>query len=160
MAGHSLLQLIAQNGTEAQQWSRPSMHGGAVHAIAAGKCLTVSGNGSVAVIQTCANPLSEMQTWTYHTIAQTYTVDSESGLKCLGASDSQVLIEDCNGAASQQWTRNFSLSMITNVANKKVLDLAGGATADGTTVSVTQVLLDSQGVPLPTPSQKWVWSLN
>jgi hypothetical protein len=33
-------------------------------------------------------------------------------------------------------------------------------TADGTPVQLTQLPLDDQGMPTPTSSQKWVWSLN
>ncbi len=175
-ANGTLVQLYTSNSTGAQQWSRTSSRGGALHAVGAAKCLDLPesewSDGTQAVIHSCYSPLGAAQTWTYHPIAQTYTVDSPTGLKCLDARDSgttdgtAVVINDCTGAASQRWTRDFGSSTVTNVnsvqygadgtvLSKLVLDLTGGGTTDGTLVQ-----LSTQATPVPTPSQKWVWSLD
>jgi hypothetical protein len=154
-ANNTLVQLYASNGTEAQQWSRTSSQGGALYALTAGKCLE-SDNGTV--IRTCASPLSASQVWTYHPIAQTYTVDSPGGPKCLDASDTTVIIGACTGAASQRWSRDFGYSTVTNIDSGLVLDLTGSGTAEGTMATLGVLRLDAQGNPVPTSSQKWVWS--
>jgi len=82
-----------------------------------------------------------------------------------------VVINDCTpGAASQRWSHDFGNSTITNVNSVRyaadgtvlsslVLDLPGG-TADGTEVQLTELRLDADGIPIPAPSQKWVWTLD
>ncbi len=148
----TLVQLWNANGTQAQQWSRTSTQGGVVYAVGAGKCLDL--NGTEAVIQTCASPLSSSQTWTYHPIAQTVTVGSPSGPKCLDAAGTSVVIDDCTGAASQRWARDYGNSTITNINSGLVLDVMGAGTVDG-----VPVWLSSPGTPAP-DNEKWVWSLN
>ena len=166
----TLVQLYHANGTQAQQWSRPSTQGGVVYSVAAGKCLDLPNkwdNDTQAVIKSCSAPLSAGQTWVYHPIAQTFTVASPTGPKCLDAraggttAGTAVVINDCTGVASQRWTRDFTYSMITNVNSGLVLDLtgAGTTTIDGTTVQLSQLEKSSEGIPRPTTSQKWVWSL-
>jgi hypothetical protein len=147
----TLLHLSLYNSTEAEWWSRTSSQGGALYAVGAGKCLDVPSWGSV-VVYTCANPLSATQTWVYHPVAQTFTVNSPSGPKCLEASGTTVAINDCTGAASQQWSRDFGNSTITNVASGLVLDVSGGGTADG-----TPVVMGTTSSPVST-NQQWVWS--
>jgi hypothetical protein len=169
-ANGTLLNLNTANGTANQLWSRTSSQGGAVHSVGAGKCLDLPvstwTNGTQAVIRSCATPLSASQTWTYHQIAQTFTVNSPSGPKCLAAASTvptpgtAVVITDCTPAANQRWVRNFGTSTITNVATITdddpglVLDLTGAGTTDGTPVQ-----LSTPGNPIPN-SQKWVWSLS
>jgi len=158
-ANHTLLQLVASNNTEAQQWSRTSSQGGALFTVAAGKCLDLP-SGTQPVIHSCYNPPMVAQTWTYHPIAQTYTITSGSTTMCLGASDAQVRVQECSGASSQQWSRDAGSYTVTNVASGLVLDLSGGATSDGTPVLLTPLNLDEIGMPLPTTTQRWVWSLD
>lgn len=158
-ANHTLLQLVASNSTEAQQWSRTSSQGGALFTVAAGKCLDLP-SGTQPVIHSCYNPPMVAQTWTYHPIAQTYTITSGSTTMCLGASDAQVRVQECSGASSQQWSRDAGSYTVTNVASGLVLDLSGGATSDGTPVLLTPLNLDEIGMPLPTTTQRWVWSLD
>jgi hypothetical protein len=165
----NLLQLITANGTHAQLWSRTSTLGGAVYGIGSARCLTAPRwvNGTATLIQTCATPLGAAQTWTYHPIAQTYTIDSPSGPMCLDAAGGSktpgaaVVITGCTGAASQKWARNlgnvshvFGASTISNVDSELILSVSGGGTVDG-----TPVVLSTQGTPLPS-SQQWVWSLS
>jgi len=176
----TLVQLYTSKGSENQQWSRTSSQGGALHAIVAGKCLGLQGwvsNSSKAVIGSCTSPMSAPQTWTYHPITQTYTVNSPSGPMCLDAygggttAGTAVVINDCTpGAASQRWSHDFGSSTITNVNSVRyaadgtvlssmVLDVPGG-TADGSEVQLTELKFDNDGIPIPTPSQKWVWTLD
>ena len=158
---NTLVQLYTSNGTQAQQWSRTSAQGGALYAVGAGKCLDLWSlnswaNGMPVAIESCASPLTATQTWIYHPIAQTFTITSPSGPKCLDAAGggTAVVINDCTGAASQRWSRNFGNSTITNINSGLVLDVTGGGTADGTPVQ-----LSSPGTPVPN-SEKWVWSLD
>ena len=157
-ANGTLVQLYTSSGAQNQQWSRTSSRGGALIEVGVGKCLDLSdwANNTQAVIHSCYIPLGAAQTWKYHPFAQTYTVDSPSGPKCLdarggGTTDgTAVVINDCTGAASQRWTRDFGSSTVTNVNSGLVLDVQ----ADGTFLHLT---------PLGTPvliSQKWVWSLD
>ena len=137
-------------------WSRTSSQGGALYAVGAGKCLTADGTG--IVIQTCANPLSTAQTWVYHPVAQTYTLDTPTGPQCLESSGTTLRVNDCTGAASQQWSRDPHYSIITNVASGLVLDVAGGGTADGTTVILSTLPKTTDNKPAPRIDQQWVWS--
>ncbi len=169
-ANNTLLNLDTANGTAMQQWSRTSSRGGALHAVGAGKCLDYllsTGGGTRVVINGCTSPPSMRQTWTYHPIAQTFTVDTGIGPQCLDAwgggttENTAVVISDCTGAASQRWSRDFGNLTITNVNSGLVLDVTGGATADGTTVQLTPQPVDAEGHLLPpTSSQQWVWSLD
>jgi hypothetical protein len=119
------------------------------------------------VIRSCATPLSASQTWTYHQIAQTFTVNSPSGPMCLDAAgDMTVVINHCTpDAASQKWSLDPASSTVTNVKSGLLLDVTAGGTADGTGVWLTSQPreVDAQGnvhlLP-PTPSQQWVWSLS
>lgn len=173
------LQLITANGTEAQQWSRTSNQGGALFAVGAGKCLDLPSwnNGTPVVIHGCYTPLSAAQTWTYHPIAQTFTVNSPSGPKCLdtagGATTAgtAVVVNDCTGVASQRWTLDFARSTVTNVnsiqytldgdlASAMVLRVTGGGTSDGTTVQLTQSVGANGKLLIPASDQQWVWALS
>jgi hypothetical protein len=176
-ANGTLLNLNTANDTANQLWSRTSSQGGAVHSLgAAGKCLDLPAstwtNGTQAVIRSCATPLSASQTWTYHQIAQTFTVNSPSGAMCLdaagGATDENtaVVINYCTpDAASQKWSLDPASSTVTNVKSGLLLDVTEGGTTDGTPVRLTPqpTEVDAQGhvhlLP-PTSSQQWVWSLS
>jgi hypothetical protein len=72
-----------------------------------------------------------------------------------------VIVNDCNGRATQKWVRNFANLTIVNVEDPRwALDLTDG-TADGALVRMTILPQDSQGNLLPpTSTQQWVWSLN
>jgi hypothetical protein len=158
-ANNTPVQMYRLNNNQSQQWSRTSSRGGVIYAVGAGKCLTVPAaswsKGTQLVVQTCASPLSAAQTWTYHPIAQTYTVNSPSGPMCLEArgSDSKAVIDDCNGLSNQRWVLDSkSLAVVTGYNSSVVLDVAGGGTADGTPVVVWT---HQSGT-----NQQWVWSLN
>lgn len=156
---NTLLNIDYANNTEAQQWSRTSSQGGGVYALgASGKCLDLI--GSDVVVEPCANPLNSSQTWAYHPIAQTFTVDTSTGQMCLDATDSSVVVNQCNGTSpSQHWSRDFRYSTVTNVASGLVLDLAG--TDDGASVHLTAQPKDSAGnLSTANLTQQWVWSLN
>ncbi len=147
----TLLHLSQINGTEAEWWSRTSSRGGALYAVGAGKCLTADGTG--IVIRTCTNPMSATQTWTYHPVAQTYSLDTPTGPKCLEASGTTLRINDCDtGTSTQRWLLDFANHTVTNVANGLVLDVSGGGTADG-----TSVVLWTLHSPVSS-NQQWVWS--
>lgn len=152
-ANNTLVQLYKSNSTEGQQWSRTSSQGGALHAVGAGKCLTVPQwtAGTKPVIQTCATPLSATQIWTYHPIAQTFTVTGPSGTMCLYGYGYSASIETCSGHVYQRWALDFGNQTITNLYNGLVLDVAGGGTADG-----TEVLIYNYGGG---SNQQWVWPL-
>lgn len=155
----TLVRLYTSNNTEAQQWSRTSMQGGGVYALgASGKCLDLS--GSDVTIKTCVNPMNTSQVWTYHTIAQTYTVDTSTGPMCLDVAGSAVVVSTCSETRdSQHWSRNFRYSTITNVVTGLVLDLSG--TADGAALKLTEQPRDSSGnLMTANATQQWVWSLN
>jgi hypothetical protein len=160
-ADGTLVQLNSSNGGQGQLWSRTSSQGGTVYSVGGGKCLDLpsSNNGTQAVINVCS-PQFAMQTWTYHPLAQTYTVAGTTGPKCLDAAaggttaGTAVVINDCTGAASQRWSRDFSNATITNINSGLVLDLTGGGILPGTPVQ-----LSSPGNPIPN-TQKWVWSLS
>ena len=161
-ANNSLVRLYTSNNTEAQQWSRTSSHGGAIYTVGTGSCMhmPVLSDGSSPVTQSCNNPLSAEQIWTYHPIAQTYTIDTPTGQQCLEAADTGVVIGGCTGEPNQQWSRDFMFSTITNVGSGLVLDASGGATNFGTAVTLTAQPRDSAGNLLTAnPSQQWVWSL-
>jgi hypothetical protein len=175
----TLVQVWGSNGTEAQQWSRTSSQGGAVFGIGAGKCLDLPSwnNNTQAVIHSCYTPLGAAQTWIYHPIAQSFTVNSPTGPKCLDtagggtAEHTAVVINDCTGAASQRWKLDFARSTITNVnsityqpngslASAMVLAVTAAATADGATVELTQSVGANGTLLTPASNQQWVWSLN
>jgi hypothetical protein len=156
----TLVQLYTSSDTGAQKWSRTSTRGGALQSVAAGKCLDLPAwsNDTPAVIRICNSPLSAAQTWTYHPLAQTFTVDSPSGPKCLDATSGLnfgmlAVINDCTGAASQQWLLDYETKSITNVNTGWVLDLNGGGTADGTLVGLMSYVDGDT-------AQQWVWSLD
>ena len=156
----------ATTGAQGQQqlWSQTSMRGGPVHAVGAGKCLAPLSweNGTQVVISQCYNTAWQM--WTYHPVAQSFTVyspsrwvSSLSGSKCLEASGTAahatVVINDCTGAASQQWSLDYLDKTITNIPSGLVLHVTGGATADETGVELMPYVQTDT-------AQQWVWSLD
>ena len=158
-ANNSLVRLYTSNNTEAQQWSRTSSHGGAVYALPTGTCLHLA-NGTTPVTQTCNNPLTADQIWTYHPIAQSYSISTPGGDKCLEAANTGLAIDVCSGEPNQQWSRDFMFSTITNVGSGLVLDSSGAATNFGTAVTLTAQPRDADGnLTTANPSQQWVWSL-
>jgi hypothetical protein len=161
-ANGTLVQLWTGSGSQGQLWSRTSTQGGAVHAVGAGKCLHLPSwnNGTQAVIYHCYD--TPLQEWTYHRVAQTFTVNRPSGPKCLDAealvSPSKAVIaviNDCTGAATQRWSLDYGKKTITNDASgesRLVLD-TNGATADGTGLQLNPSVVDDTG-------QQWVWPLS
>ncbi|MEU9045997.1 MULTISPECIES: PHB depolymerase family esterase [unclassified Kitasatospora] len=114
---------------------------GALHAVAAGKCLTDANNatpGTQQQIHTCNG--SENQTWT-RTASKQLTVIVGGSTLCLdanakGTTDAtKVVVWSCNGQANQQWQLN-SNGTITGVQSGLCLDVAGLATADGSPVQL------------------------
>ena len=156
---NTLVQLYTPKGVENQQWSRTASPGGILYSVAGAKCVDTSGEIFVT-IQNCANPLRTEQKLTYHPIAQTYTVNNAGTSWCLDAVGSSVVMDECAGLATQMWSRNFHSYTVTNVGSGLALDLDGGATTAGTILQLTPLKLDSDNNPLPTATQKWVWSLN
>jgi hypothetical protein len=166
-ANNTLLQLNTASSSQGQLWSRTSRQGGLLHTVGAGKCLDLPAstqNGTQTVINTCVSPPTAAQTWTYHPISQTFSVVTPSGTKCLDAPGAPlnpaVVINDCTGAATQQWLRIFSNlghPTVTNISSGLLLDITG--TTSGATVLLTSQPVDNNGKLLPpTSNQVWVWS--
>jgi len=114
---------------------------GALHAVAAGKCLTDANNttlGTQQQIYTCNGAAN--QTWT-RTASNQLTVTVGGSTLCLDANakgttnGTKVIVWSCNGQANQQWQLN-SNGTITGVQSGLCLDVAGLATADGTPVQL------------------------
>jgi hypothetical protein len=144
-SGTSLsLSVNNQSGLDRLKWgwggSDSGSAAGAVYALAAGKCMDVTGasqtEGTAVDIWDCND--GSNQTWT-HNSSKEFTV--YSGADCLDAynnetsSGTKVEIWPCNGGANQQWTIN-SNGTITGVQSGLCLDVSGNATADGTDLDI------------------------
>ncbi|AUG81866.1 esterase [Kitasatospora sp. MMS16-BH015] len=114
---------------------------GALHAVAAGKCLTDANNttlGTQQQIYACNGGAN--QTWT-HTAANQLTVSVGGSTLCLDAeghgttAGTKAIVWSCNGQANQQWQLN-SNGTVTGVQSGLCLDVSGLGTADGTPVQL------------------------
>jgi hypothetical protein len=149
-----------------QMWSRPNEQGGALHALAAGKCLMLPSwfSGIQAVIATCA-ARDASQTWTYHPVTQQFTAYSGATTFCLGADPTGTVTigSPCSGDPSQQWRlvhRADGVSgTIQNAASGRCMTL--NDTTGGSTVGLRDCF-DKEAVPPMDPTieslQQWVWS--
>ena len=118
----------------------PGGGAGAVHAVAASKCLDIPNssqtNGTQAQIWDCSG--GSNQTWAVNA-AHELTV--YGGTKCLDASGSgtspgtSVIIWDCHGGTNQQWNVNAD-GTITGVQSGLCLDVTGASTANGALVEL------------------------
>ncbi|GAA0670844.1 hypothetical protein GCM10010193_23760 [Kitasatospora atroaurantiaca] len=114
---------------------------GALHAVAAGKCLTDANNttlGTQQQIYACNGGAN--QTWT-HTSSNQLTVTVGGSTLCLDANahgtspGTKAIVWSCNGQANQQWQLNPN-GTVTGVQSGLCLDVSGLATADGTPVQL------------------------
>lgn len=103
-ANFNPVQVYTCNGTGAQQWTAQS--DGSLQAL--GMCMDVDGgntaNGTTVDLYTCNN--TGAQVWAPQPNGE--LANPQSG-KCLedngsGGSGTQLIIDDCNGAADQKWT--------------------------------------------------------
>ncbi|KOV31542.1 esterase [Streptomyces sp. XY431] len=114
---------------------------GALHAVAAGKCLTDANNAGAGTQQQifgCNGGAN--QTWT-RTASNQLTVTVGGSTLCLDANakgttdGTKVVVRSCNGQTNQQWRLNGN-GTVTGVQSGLCLDVAGLATADGTPVQL------------------------
>jgi endo-1,4-beta-xylanase len=115
---------------------------GAVHAVAAGKCLDVPNASTTpgTQLQTWSCSGAANQTWT-RTSSLQLTVFSGSSQLCLDAAGkgttpgTKVQTWTCNGGANQQWNVN-SNGTITGVQSGLCLDVTGASTANGALIEL------------------------
>lgn len=103
-----------------------------------GKCLDVKGgkaaNGTQIQLYTCNG-----------SVAQSWILGKDGTFRALGkclddarnasTDGNKISLYDCNGTAAQRWSVNAK-GQIVHVASGKVLDVTGGATANGTVVQL------------------------
>ncbi|HUQ59579.1 arabinofuranosidase catalytic domain-containing protein [Lentzea sp.] len=113
---------------------------GPVRALAAGRCLDVSGASTApgAVVQIWDCHAGTNQTWTRTTSGQ-LTVYNGTETRCAAAQNNQtapgtaVVTAACDGGAGQRWTVNAN-GTVTGAQSGLCLDVNGAAAANGTKV--------------------------
>ncbi|MBN6544704.1 poly(ethylene terephthalate) hydrolase family protein [Actinacidiphila bryophytorum] len=120
----------------------PPPGGQSVHAVGAGKCLTVPGAdpaaGTQTDISTCDGGTG--QVWTRTSSGQ-LTVSTGGTTMCLDAAGAgvspgtRVQVWPCNGGSNQQWRVNAN-GTITGAQSGLCLDVTGASTANGALVEL------------------------
>ncbi|MFI1169848.1 ricin-type beta-trefoil lectin domain protein [Streptomyces sp. NPDC020801] len=131
--------LYLSNLKNMQTWTTVNMHvAGLLIGDGSQDCLDVVGGshsaGTSVDIWGCSRGAAN-QTWAWNPTTDQYTVyQGQSYAMCLDTSGSNVVVNTCSTAQSQQWTPQAN-GGITNKAGQ-CLDVTGGSTSQGSLVGV------------------------